>query len=110
MPVRDYPSEAVAVRRFIWRLSVWASSGVPISQAFERETELEQNPTLRAAISDIHSHILAGGTLSEGLATHSELFPLVFRQAVAVGEETGTLTEALQWANREIERDLTTRV
>jgi len=107
------PSGELAVARFVLRipvvgdlvrrtalarasrsLAVLAASGVPLLEALDIAGQVSGNAVLRAVFTDATEAIRNGRTLSSELAQHAVIPPL-FAQVIAVGEESGDLTEML---------------
>lgn len=73
------------------RLATALESGIEIRRAFERESQARGSSRLRSRMRTIHEAIARGDTLQEAFRDTGTFFPGVFRDLVAVGEETGKL-------------------
>src|SRR3989344_1951853 len=78
---------------FIRALSLLMKSGVKIVQALEITSNSLTNLVYKAALKEIAASVGQGDPISKHLAEHPHLFPGVFAQMIAVGEETGKLTD-----------------
>ena len=78
---------------FIRALSLLMKSGVKIVQALEITSNSSTNLVYKAALKEIAASVGQGDPISKHLAEHPHLFPGVFAQMIAVGEETGKLTD-----------------
>lgn len=74
------------------RMLLEAGAGVvPALEAIEQQTT---RPAMRRMIRRIREHVETGGTLSEALAEHPQVFRPVFCSMVSSGEATGMLAES----------------
>lgn len=72
-------------------------------QALESLIESTDNPTFRDAIEDILIEVQAGERIYRAMENYPKIFPLVFRNFIRVGEESGNLDVALLYARDYIE-------
>ena len=81
-------------------------------QALESLIESTENPVFRDAIEDILIEVQSGERIYKAMESYPKIFPLVFRNFVRVGEESGNLDVALLYARDYIESsfNLTKRV
>ncbi|MDL9981381.1 type II secretion system F family protein [Microbacterium sp. ASV49] len=84
----------MAVARFTRNLSMMLSAGVPIIQALSIVGQASNNWKIEQAVRDIQDSIRAGKSFSVPLA-NAQVFPPMVPQMVAVGEESGTLSDML---------------
>ena len=84
-----------ALARAARSLAVLASSGVPLLEALEIAGNVSGNAVMRGVLHDTAEAVRNGRTMSSELA-RSELIPPLFTQVIAVGEESGDITEMLQ--------------
>ncbi|MDT8715485.1 type II secretion system F family protein [Clostridium sp. 19966] len=80
-------------------------AGAPINTCLEVLSEQITNPKLSDAIKDIHEEVRKGGTLSEAMAQHSDVFPQLFISMVAAGEMTGNLDTIMLRMSNHYEKD-----
>lgn len=67
--------------------------GVPLAQAMEIVAETIDNVVYQDALHEVANDLRSGVLLSEALARHSDYFPPIVTQMVAVGEVTGQLDQ-----------------
>lgn len=85
-------------------LGVMIAAGTPLVRALEILSEQAKSKKLKEALSDIIQEITKGGSFSNGLSRHPDIFSELFANMVKVGEETGTLEEVLKVLTRQMER------
>lgn len=99
----------VIVARFIKVLAALTSSGVPMIKCLEVASQVANNAVMDEVINQIKARVNEGGGLKEPMAK-SGIFPPIVVQMVSVGEEVGTLGEALEksasYLDREIENTI----
>lgn len=78
---------------FIRALALLLKSGVKIVQALEITSNSSVNLVYKRALKEIAGGVGQGEPISKHLNEHGALFPAVFSEMVAVGEETGRLTD-----------------
>ena len=66
-------------------------AGVTVISALEMMGDQMDNKTLQAAIRDAQVHVQKGGSLSDALKLHTEVFPAILYNMVAAGESSGKL-------------------
>jgi type IV pilus assembly protein PilC len=76
------------------RLSLSLEAGVDVRTIFAREAQHATGP-LRRRLLEISDEINHGQSLSDALAATADFFPPIFREMVAVGEQTGHLDVVL---------------
>lgn len=94
--LRDLLPTIFAVRRqdliiFSRQLATLLESGVAILPALQLLGDQVGNPILRQALHQVSEDIQAGASLSEALAKHPRVFPVLYRRMIHVGERTGRL-------------------
>jgi type IV pilus assembly protein PilC len=94
LPVFGQLTTKMAVARFSRNLSMMLAAGVPIIQALSIVGQASNNWKIEQAVRDIQDSIRAGKSFAAPLAK-AEVFPPMVPQMVAVGEESGTLSEML---------------
>ncbi len=85
----------VQVARTARTLSSLLSAGVDIVVALEVTTEVIQNHLYRNALEKAKIAIQKGEPMSSVFTAHEHLYPLFVGEMVAVGEETGKISEML---------------
>lgn len=78
---------------FVRALALLLKSGIKIVQAIEITSSSSANLVYKKALKKISSDVGRGEPISRHLAEHDHLFPPVFIEMLAVGEETGKLTD-----------------
>ncbi len=82
------------VARFTRALGTLMNSGVPILNSLNLIKEMATNKVVANGLKTIYDRVKKGERLSRPLA-ESEIFPSLAIQMIAIGEETGRLTEML---------------
>jgi len=80
---------------FAINLSVMLRAGVPLLTAITDISETIENRRFRKRIVEIKRMVELGSSLSASLSAHSDIFPEIFINLTAVGEETGRLDKSL---------------
>ncbi len=91
--VRDLVVKA-DLARFTNTMSLLLNGGLPIIRAIEVATPTVHNPQLRVDLLNCAQDLAAGENLGQALGK-STLMPSMLVQSITVGEEAGSLTEAL---------------
>lgn len=93
MPVVGTMVQNYNVIAFVRSLSLLMKSGVKIVQAVDITANSSSNLVYKAALKEVAVHVGQGDPMSKHLATFPRLFPVVFTEMIAIGEETGRLTD-----------------
>jgi type IV pilus assembly protein PilC len=91
------------------QLGIMVETGITLSQALEGIAGTEENPTLRAVLLDVKSHVEAGEDFSAALARHSRHFDKTFVSLIKASEHTGTMGEMLGQIADYLRSELETR-
>lgn len=83
------------VIEFAKNLSVMQRAGLPLLQSIIDIAESAENRHFREKLLNIRRTIELGSGFSEALARHKDVFPDIFINLIAVGEETGRISESL---------------
>ena len=94
LPIFGKLATKIAVARFSRNLSMMLEAGVPIIQALSIVGQASDNWKIEQAVRDVQESIRQGKSFAAPLAK-AEVFPTMVPQMVAVGEESGTLSEML---------------
>ena len=86
-------------------LSLLLSSGIPVVYALETATTTLDNQVLIAELQKFKERIREGESFSRCL-TDSKLFPVFVTNIVTVGEESGTIEQALVRIADDYEREV----
>ena len=89
---------------FCRQLGAMVSAGVGIIDALEIVAEQMPNKRLSEAVAEVAKNVSEGTSLSDAMATRSDVFPELVINLVAVGEETGELDRALLRASEYYEK------
>ena len=80
---------------FASNLSVMLRAGLPLTTSIMDIAETSDNKRFRTRLLDIKRSVELGSGFSVALTQHQEVFPEIFINLVAIGEETGRLDESL---------------
>lgn len=95
IPVMGMLAKNVYLARFAENFSVLLQGGIPMVQALMIVGDVVGNSHYKEIILMAAEKVKKGGTLTEVLGRHPDIPPLV-SQMVAIGEETGHLSETLK--------------
>jgi len=87
------PRKDVAL--FARQLGTLLDAGIPLDRSLQNIGEQTENPYLKKALIEIRGDIVEGESLSQALAKHPAIFPDLYTNLIAVGEQTGTYEQAL---------------
>ena len=87
------PVELADLMLFSRQMHTLLKSGVPIVRGLAGLQESCENPTLRAALSEVRANLEAGRELSAGMRQHPKVFTSYMVSLVRVGELTGRLDD-----------------
>ncbi len=102
-------TQGVAAAFFAKTLGTLLKSGVPLVGALEVVTTSVSNRYLARSLDTVVEDVKKGQNLS-GLLRKSAMFPDLFLEMIAVGEETGQLAEMLLNASDSLESQARTKV
>jgi general secretion pathway protein F len=102
-------TRGVAAAFFAKTLGTLLKSGVPLVRALEVVTTSVSNQYLARSLDTVVEDVKKGQSLS-GLLRKSAMFPELFLEMTAVGEETGQLAEMLLNASDSLENEARSRV
>lgn len=108
-PVIGQINRKIALSRFGRTLGSLLQSGVPLITSLQIVRNIVNNVLIGDVIDDAMEDIQAGKSLHLALS-RSLWFPPVFRQMVAVGEQSGDLEKMLQKIADAYEREVETRI
>lgn len=75
-------------------------------QALESLLDATENPVFKDVIEDILIEVQSGQRLYKAMENYPKIFPLVFRNFIRVGEESGNLDVALLYARDYVESSM----
>src|SRR6476619_3451233 len=91
--------------QFSRTLGTLMENGIPLLRALDLVTEIAANKYLEAKRRDVRRAVIDGANLSSALAKE-ELFPELFTDMMAVGEQTGHFARTMQTIADVYEREL----
>jgi type II secretory pathway component PulF len=91
--------------QFSRTLGTLMENGVPLLRALDLVAEIAGNSFLKSKLGEVRRAVVDGATLSAALQTQ-KLFPELFTDMMAVGEQTGHFAETMQTIADVYEREL----
>src|SRR4051812_38980633 len=91
--------------QFSRTLGTLMENGIPLLRALDLVTEIAGNRFLELKLKEVRRAVIDGATLSTALSTQ-QLFPDMFTDMMAVGEQTGQFARAMQTIADVYEREL----
>jgi len=95
IPVISRLAKSQELAYFSRAFGLLLKSGVPALKSLEISTPTINNPKLREELSKVCSEVASGQALSRSMETFTSL-PRFFTKMIAVGEESGRLSEVLE--------------
>ncbi len=77
-------------------LSSLLSAGVPVLEALAITKEVVHADAFAKVVAEAEEHVRKGELLSASFAEHTNLYPILMSDMLAVGEETGKVTDMLK--------------
>lgn len=90
---------------FTKNMEVMIRTGVPLPRAFSILANQAKNTKFKKALLEISSKIMKGDSLSDALAFFPDIFSVLYRETLKVGEETGKIEESLGILAQQMERE-----
>ncbi|MFA5996345.1 MAG: type II secretion system F family protein [Candidatus Paceibacterota bacterium] len=87
-------------------LSSLLFSGVPVLEALAITKEVVHARVFANVVEEASTHVRKGELLSAAFSNHPKLYPILMSDMLAVGEETGKVTEMLQQIAEFYEEDV----
>lgn len=84
----------IATQALQWtthHLATLLQAGLPLNQALEMAIQRQTKPPLRQLLTQVHSRIQQGQSLSQSLAPFSQYFGGLYQQLISAGEASGQL-------------------
>lgn len=78
------------------QLAVMVETGINLSAALSSIAEQEENPTLKAVLTDLKQRVEQGEDFSVALARHPKHFDKIYVALIKASEQTGALPEMLE--------------
>jgi type II secretory pathway component PulF len=91
--------------QFSRTLGTLMENGIPLLRALDLVTEIAANKYLESKLRDVRKAVIDGANLSNALAKE-QLFPDLFTDMMAVGEQTGHFARTMQTIADVYEREL----
>ena len=91
--------------QFSRTLGTLMENGIPLLKALDLVTEIAANKYLESKLRDVRRAVIDGANLSSALAKE-QLFPDLFTDMMAVGEQTGHFAQTMQTIADVYEREL----
>jgi general secretion pathway protein F len=91
--------------QFSRTLGTLMENGIPLLRAIDLVTEIAGNKFLEAKLGEVRRAVIDGATLSTALSSQ-HLFPDLFTDMMAVGEQTGHFAQTMQTIADVYEREL----
>jgi type II secretory pathway component PulF len=91
--------------QFSRTLGTLMENGIPLLKALDLVTEIAANKYVESKLRDVRRAVIDGANLSSALAKE-DLFPELFTDMMAVGEQTGHFAKTMQTIADVYEREL----
>ncbi len=91
--------------QFSRTLGTLMENGIPLLRALDLVTEIAANKYLESKLREVRKSVIEGANLSSALA-REQLFPELFTDMMAVGEQTGHFSQTMQTIADVYEREL----
>ncbi|MBI4687190.1 MAG: type II secretion system F family protein [Nitrospirae bacterium] len=91
---------------FAEQLRIMLASGLTIDRSFDIIINVIDNAVFRRALITVKEDILLGSRINEALKKHEMIFPNIVVRLITIGEETGGLTEQLNYLSEEFIKKL----
>ncbi len=95
IPIIGELSKKITLTEVTRTLSLMVGSGVSILEGLNITSSIVGNSVISDALRDSSKQVEKGFPVSFAFARHSEAFPYILSQMIAVGEETGKMDEVL---------------
>lgn len=87
-------------------LSSLLSAGVPVLEALAITKEVVHAESFAKVVAEAEEHVRKGELLSASFAEHTDLYPILMSDMLAVGEETGKVADMLKQIAEFYEEDV----
>lgn len=92
---------------FSRQMASMLSAGIPLTRCLTALGEQTANLTLRKALLEISANVEGGGSLSESLRSHPDVFNEMYCDLIKAGEVGGTLENVLLRLSQQLESEKT---
>ncbi len=106
MPVINELVRETYTARASRTLSSLLSAGVPVLEALSITREVVHAPAYAKVFTEAEEHVKKGEPLSMASSEHTKLYPILMSDMLAVGEETGKVSEMLRQIAEFYEEDV----
>lgn len=86
-------------------LSIMVSTGLSLAKGFPILAAQSKNKKMKEALLDIGQEISKGRSISDSFKKYPDIFSELFRSMIQVGEESGTLEDALNVLTLQLEKE-----
>ncbi|MBI2623747.1 MAG: type II secretion system F family protein [Candidatus Liptonbacteria bacterium] len=83
----------LVLSRFSYTTSLLLKGGIPVAQAFEIVSHVVSNALYEELLHEISEAVRSGETISGALRRYPDYFPPLVSQMIAVGEQSGQLSQ-----------------
>lgn len=104
VPVVGHCLRSFAIARFSWSYALTQQAGMNVPDSLTASLKATNNAAFEAASPHVVAAVMAGEDLTTALQS-TDLFPRSFIEMVRVGEQTGTVPEALERLSPQFEED-----
>lgn len=108
-PIFGPVTQGIVAEEFASNLGTLLKAGVPILHALEIIISTCGNTVVVSVLQHVRSAVREGRPLAEPLS-HTDVFPIMVSQMIAVGEQTGKLSTMLEELSRYYEEQVNTAV
>ncbi|MEX0621594.1 MAG: type II secretion system F family protein [Candidatus Woykebacteria bacterium] len=91
--------------QFTRQLATMITSGLPLAESLEVLQKQTENKKLKEIIASISEDIQGGGSFSDSLSKHSEVFSAAYINVIKAGEASGTLDKVLLKLSETLEKE-----
>ncbi len=109
MPVFGPVNQLLVLSRFAHNMALMLKAGVPIVEAIGLVSGVVNNRVMNHALMDAELAVTEGRRMSQALAEHDVVSPIVMRMIV-VGEETGKLDSCLEKISQRMDNEIPRRI
>jgi type IV pilus assembly protein PilC len=106
MPVINPIVKKINLARFSRILSSMMKSGISVVEGLQVTAEAMDNVYYKEVLMETASNVKLGKPLTQALAAHDKLFPVIVTQMLEVGEETGNIESILQQLAESFEAEI----
>ena len=109
LPVFGPVNQLLVLSRFTHNMALMLKAGVPIVESLNLVAGVVVNRVMATAIANAELAVTEGRKMSEALAEHEVISPMVMRMIV-VGEETGRLDSCLEKISERMDDEIPRRI